>query len=280
MLAKNQRQLGKSAFLIGLVVVLSCVSRTTPERRVTESLALASSSTFTLASGDPARFTFAAVGDLHIGGGGTDRFRDILNAAAADGDEFVLLLGDLVDEGKESDVLAMRQAIQDTGWDGKVFCVAGNHDIFYDGWENYKNHNGSSTYSFVAGNSKFIGLDTADGTLGSRQIQWLKGELAQSTQENIFLFSHYLPVVPGVETYLRLANDTESNLLMSLASRNGVKGWLGAHYHSYILQAIDGVSYLVAGGGGGRRMPPVLGYFYARVSVNGSQVSFERKEVQ
>ncbi len=277
MRSPNQRQIRNFYTTAWMLVVLSCVSRTSPDARVAESLAVTVPATFTVA--DSSRFTFAAVGDLHIGGGNTDRMRAILSDAATGGDEFVIFLGDNVDQGDRADVLAFRQAIHDTGWDGKNFSVAGNHDVFQDGWAHYKELTGSSTYSFVAGNSKFIAVDTADGTMGSRQTRWLRDRLAETTQAHTFILSHYLPVIPGQATWLKLSSDTEAADLMSLSTRSNVTAWLGAHYHSYIVQEIGGVTYLVAGGGGGRRMAPVSDYFYARVSVDGDAVSYEMKRV-
>ncbi|MND02414.1 hypothetical protein D3C83_217920 [compost metagenome] len=56
-----------------------------------------------------------------------------------------------------------------------------------------------------------------------------------------------------------------------------MRGWLGGHYHSYILESIEGVSYLVAGGAGWKRMEPVKNHLFARVTVDGGGVSYEVK---
>ena len=278
MRSKQQRQTRNLPLIFLALVVLSCVSRTTPVGRFTQSLAIATPGTFSLVSADPNVFSFAAVGDLHVAHENTARLRAILDAAAADGDEFLLLLGDIVDEGELVDVQAVAQEIQNAGWTGKVFSVAGNHDIFHDGWNAYRQVLGSSTYSFRAGNSKFIALDTADATLSGPQTQWLRDELTSLPSGPTFIFSHYLPVIPGVETWLKLASYTEAANLMSLATRTGVKAWIGAHYHSYVNRNIAGVDDVVAGGGGGRRMPPYsASYFYVRVLINGSTVTYQLK---
>lgn len=266
--------------LVGAVLsVFSCVSRTTPEGRVAQSLAMASPANFAIAGGSSAPFTFAMVGDIHIGSGDTARFSRILNAAQAEGDQFVVLLGDIIDEGLDSDYVAYNQAIAAAGYTGKVFAIAGNHDVFYAGWDNFASRIGSSTYSFTAGNSTFISLDSADGTLGTRQIAWLRDQLARPRLEHTFILSHYMPVVPGVSTYLKFASETEAASLMSIASANGVRGWFGAHYHSYVKESIAGVTYVVAGGGGGRRMPPYRNFFFVQVQVNGSSVDYAVRPV-
>ena len=273
------RQTGNFLVLLLFLVVASCVSQTTTDLRVRESLALTTSSAYTLPGGDNDHFSFAMVGDLHLGGGNTGRLRRILDDAAAEGDQFILFLGHIVDEGARSDVESFHQTIADAGWTGKTFSVAGNHDVFFGGWTHYRDLTGPSTYAFTAGNSKFIALDTADATLGKRQIEWLRGQLAEPQPNHVFLFSHYLPVVSGVETYLKLSSETESLDLMALGTRYGIKGWFGAHHHSYVKQTIGNVDYIVAGGGGGRRMPPVKAYFFVQVRVDGDTVAYERKDV-
>ncbi len=260
-----------------ILLVLGCVSRTTSSVRFTESTALASPSDPVVA--DPNNFSFAVVGDLHIGQANTDRYRRILDAALAEGDEFIVLLGDIVDQGERTDLEAVRNETLAAGWQNKTFYVAGNHDVFYDGWTHYRDLLGSSTYAFTAGNSRFIALETSDATLGKLQIDWLKGKLAEARPQHTFLLSHYLPVIPGQSTWLKLADSDEALDLMSLASSQNVTGWLGAHYHSYIHEKIEGVDYVVAGGGGGRRMAPVAGYFYVKVTVNGANVSYELRSI-
>lgn len=60
-----------------------------------------------------------------------------------------------------------------------VFHVLGNHDAYFNGWEDYKELIGPSVYwfetVFPGGTDLYIVLDTATGTLGTKQTRWLKG---------------------------------------------------------------------------------------------------------
>jgi hypothetical protein len=255
------------------LLVVCCVSRSVPEARFRDSLLL-NAAVPNLVLRDAAHFTFLAVGDLHISNGDTTRLRNILQAASDEGDSFAVFLGDIVDSGNPADVKAFQEAVSDLGWDGKVFPVIGNHDIFNDGWEAYKNVNGPSHYSLTVGNSKFIAIDTADGGMGQLQEQWLLAELQKARPANLFLLSHYPAVTPGMRTYLKLADEAEAARLMHWATKYKVTAWLAAHYHSYLKGTIEGVDYLVAGGGGGRRMDPVRSYFFVQVAVNEASVSY------
>lgn len=273
----------KQLVFYGLLLVFfganGCFSNSHFNQRFTESDGLAPP-TLSTQPADPDHFSFAVVGDLHIKRANVDRLKTMLAMASAEGDSFFIFLGDIVVEGLEQDVKAFRDVLTSQGWSLKAFPVIGNHDIYNDGWTNWKKYNGPSHYSFTAGNSRFIAIDTADGSLGEAQSKWLREKVKEgSSSKNTFLVSHYLPEVPGQRTYLKLPDDVEALSLMKLASDFGVRGWLGAHYHSYLLGKIGGVEYLVAGGGGNKRLPPVREFFFVQVTVSGADISYQRHSV-
>ncbi len=266
----------KKIVILFIVVIAACGSRSTHDERLTESETLAAPVT-QISIANPNQFTFAIVGDTHVGGQNTTRLTAILNQAKAEGDSFVALLGDIVDTGERDDVLAVKAAITATGWNGKVIPVIGNHDVFHDGWKSYRELQGASRFTVDAGNSRFIVLDTADGVVGDKQEDWLRGELNKALPQNVFILSHYLPMIPGQRTYLKLSNEVESMRLMKLAANHSVKGWLGGHYHGFGIQDVEGVEYVVAGGGGGRKMRPLNHHFFVQVQVNEGEIKYEVK---
>jgi predicted phosphodiesterase len=227
---------------------------------------------------DPDSFSFAIVGDTHIGAD-TTLLQNILTEAAGEGDSFFILLGDMVDKGVAADMARVKAAVQGSAFANKALYIVGNHDVFEDGWTGFKTAFGPSAFTLTLGNSQFIALDTADGTVGRDQYEWLQTQLTAGSPTNRFILSHYLPVVPGQRTYLRLADEGEAARLMKLATREGARAWLGGHYHSYGEQVIEGVQYVVAGGGGGRLMPPINGNFFVQVVVSGSSVTFHLKRI-
>ncbi|NBX77153.1 MAG: metallophosphoesterase [Proteobacteria bacterium] len=264
------------AFLIIFVTLLGCESKSVWDQRFKESVKL-SQPTLSVGLADPNTFTFAMVGDLHIGGSDATRFRNLLQAAQAEGDSFIVLLGDIADKGEAESFLAAQNALKDFGYENKVIPILGNHDIFGNGWTEYQKIWGASHYSVDIGNSRFIALDTADGIVGEDQFEWLVDELERSPNSHTFILSHYMPVVPGQQTYLRLANQLEAERVMNLASKKSVSGFYGGHYHSFCQERIAGVDYVVAGGGGGRRMKPVEDYFFVQVSVSATGVQTQLK---
>lgn len=269
----------KMCLFLSLLAIAACVSQTLPSLRFSESRSL-NGPTLSIALADPGTFSFVAVGDLHVGGGDTDRLSRILDGAEAGGDSFLVLLGDIADKGVKSDFEAVRTLLEGRGWWERTLFAIGNHDIFDEGWENYRQVVGPSYYSVDIGRSRFLSVDTADGYVGDGQRRWLEEQLARPALDHTFVVSHYLPVIPGQQTYLKLASATQSLELMELASQHGLTAWLGGHYHSYVLGQVKGVDYLVAGGGGGRRMGPIREYFYVRVGVTPEDVTYEMVGVE
>jgi len=256
------------------LVIASCGTNSSWYQRFEQSRTMTAPS-IQVAPADPLRFTFAIVGDLHVGGTNTSRFRQILAAAQNENDQFIVLLGDITDRGEADAFQAVQQALTDYGFQNKVLPILGNHDVFSQGWDEYKKIWGPAHYRVTFGNAQLIALDSADGILGEEQFDWLQEQFQGAKPTHTFLLTHYMPVVPGQRTYLRLANQSEAERLMKLASREGVRSVLGGHYHSYCREQIAGVEYVVAGGGGGRRMDPIRDYFFVQVRVDGESVTYE-----
>ena len=259
-------------FLI-LLLVAACVSQSVWYERFQQSKALPHPP-ISISLPDSEVFSFAMVGDLHVANGNTERLQTILTQAANEGDQFIILLGDIVDQGDKESFEAVETAIKNGGFEGKVLPLLGNHDIFSNGWDEFKSKWGASHYAITLGNSRFLALDTADGIIGEDQMEWLQNELRTSSSRHDFILTHYMPIVPGQRTYLRLSNQTEAERLMKLASRFEVTGVFGGHYHSYCREEIAGVEYVVAGGGGGRRMEPIKNHFFVQVVINQGNATF------
>lgn len=171
----------RALFSAFFLLALSCGSSSHTDQRFRESLAMAALPAISVAN--PDAFSFAVVGDTHVGAD-TTALQTILTRAAAEGDEFVILLGDIVDKGIKADMDAVKAAVTASAFSGKVLYVVGNHDVFEDGWTHFKTDFGPSVYAVTIGNSQFIALDTADGTVGRDQYEWLKGRFGLPAPKN------------------------------------------------------------------------------------------------
>ena len=131
-------------------------------------------------------YTFYVAADPHIDQ--THHNLDIFNDALKNDRDasFGVMLGDCTDTRnnlpKYLDALAYEPARH--SMDQKIFQILGNHDIFFNGWTDFRDNIGPSVYWFEAvfteGKDLYISLDTATATLGRKQTEWLRSFLTEN----------------------------------------------------------------------------------------------------
>ena len=111
------------------------------------------------------------------------RFNDDLrNDANA---SFGVILGDCTDrrDNLKAYLNAIRHSEEKHIYNYPLFHLVGNHDVQFNGWEEFRTHIGPSVYRFETrftdGADLFIALDSGTGTLGRQQISWLRSLLAK-----------------------------------------------------------------------------------------------------
>lgn len=181
-----------------------------------------------------------------------DYFINRYRAAAAP--KFALHLGDIIDAQlnfpcADSIVHFAGQTITDT-----LFITPGNHDIYFKQWPIYREYFKTSAYWFDTNNGTkkldlFICLDSAEGSLGVDQTNWLRDLLAKKSQEGyrrIIVFTHtHLWKLDGSQGYTSNMALEETYELTSLLSQYGVETvWCG-HQHARQSVRFKGVQYLV-----------------------------------
>ena len=143
-------------------------------------------------------YTFYVAADPHI----NDTYRNlgIFNDIFRNdsGALFGVILGDCVD--LKDNFWRYLQAIsydaEKHACNHTIFNVLGNHDVYFNGWADFKECIGTSVYWFEVlfekGKDLFITLDTATGTLGRRQTEWFKAFLAEKREEfrHCVIFTH------------------------------------------------------------------------------------------
>ena len=165
-----------------------------------------------------------------------------------------LHLGDIIDAQKnypcaDSILHFAGQTILDT-----VFATPGNHDIYFRQWSIYRSFFKTSAYWFDTNNGAkkldlFICLDSAEGTLGVDQMNWLRNLLANKSKEGyrrIVVFTHThiwkLDESQGHTSNMALEETYE---LTSLLGQYGVETvWCG-HQHAMQRVVFKNVLYLV-----------------------------------
>lgn len=163
---------------------------------------------------------------------------------------FLVCLGDCADGGSESQYNEYNNflnqvkthakeiiAPDDDSYNFNCYSVLGNHDLYNNGWYNYKKkvYPYSSYYTFQVNpeceNSfKFYIIDTANSTLGNYQFNSFIKVLREDTNPKL-VFSHY-PITGDEAFIFKMQNTMERNIMLSTMVEHNVKGFFAGHVHT------------------------------------------------
>jgi 3',5'-cyclic AMP phosphodiesterase CpdA len=154
--------------------------------------------------------------------------------------QFLLLLGDLAENGLEPQLRAVRSALDRLRM--PVCPVIGNHDYVEgadrSGWNAVF---GQSNYRFEHSGWQFLGLDTTVGTpyeeilIPRSTLDWVEAELAGLSREQPLVFFTHFPLGGGIRWRPRNAEE----LLERFAGWNLRAGFSG-HFHGAVEQEWNG----------------------------------------
>lgn len=187
-------------------------------------------------------FSFVHVTDLHVTGG-TNIHLGSLPGRITPQDKFILVSGDLVDTGRESEYQLLLSMLSNLGL--PFYCSVGNHDLWHGGWDFYPVYLGPAVYSVQAGPVRLISLDAANATLGWKQRQWLEEQLIQRTEPFCIVMMHFNLLSPQIMETGQFADIEEVYALMAIFEEYAVDYVLMGHTHQYDYQLLNGVNYLV-----------------------------------
>ena len=173
---------------------------------------------------------------------------------AAPTPKMAMHLGDIIDAQKnfpcaDSIVHFAGQTAADT-----LFLTLGNHDIYFKQWDIYRSYFQTSAYWFDTNNGTkkldlFICLDSAEGSIGPDQLNWLRKLLEAKSQEgyrHVIVFTHThiwkLDFSQGHTSNYALEETYE---LTDLLDRYGVEFVWRGHQHARQSVLYKGVQYLV-----------------------------------
>lgn len=128
-------------------------------------------------------YTFYVATDPHIDDTHTNL--DIFNNALRNdsGASFGVVLGDCI-EVKDNLPKYLKSLAYDPArhtYNPEIYHSLGNHDVYFNGWADFRELVGPSVYwfelRFEGGKDLYISLDTATGSLGRKQSDWFKAFL-------------------------------------------------------------------------------------------------------
>ncbi|MDD4848098.1 MAG: metallophosphoesterase [Bacteroidales bacterium] len=167
---------------------------------------------------------------------------------------FSIILGDLVNvKGAMPTVhkaLQFNPASQISS--DTVLTIAGNHDLFNNQWEDYKTYFGTSTYYLTVKTPNtqdlFVFLDSGSGTLGRKQLEWLRNLLEDKRSQyrhcivcsHVNMFRTNGPIVSSGNFTME-----ETYEICDILSENHVDFFLQGHDHHREIIDFNNVKFLV-----------------------------------
>ena len=152
-------------------------------------------------------------------------------------------LGDVVDAQNHFDDVynAFVQVPNSPSKQDTLMVVAGNHDICFSQWPAFLETFKTSTYYFIVATPQgqrdlYIMFDSAEGTVGSKQLTWLKNTLEWANEQ------HFRHIVACTHTHFFMRDGSqgiatnfsieETYTLLNLFQSNGVDMVWTGHDHS------------------------------------------------
>ncbi|MCT2593886.1 phosphodiester glycosidase family protein [Streptomyces sp. N2-109] len=177
--------------------------------------------------------------------------------------DFVVVNGDLVDEGSPADLAFARSVLEDELGDAVPwYYVPGNHEIMGGKIDNFVQEFGPAQRTFDHKGTRFLTLDTSSLTLrggGFGQIEELREQLDAARRDpavrSVAVIQHTPPRDPTPQEASRLTDRLEADLLEDwlgdFRARSG-KGvmFIGSHVGVFDASRVDGVPYLINGNSG------------------------------
>ncbi|GHU91606.1 serine/threonine protein kinase [Bacteroidia bacterium] len=187
-------------------------------------------------------FRFALLTDLHVTKGG-DAAEDLQRAVnqinASDDIEFVLVTGDVTEEGDRESLQKAKNILDQLKV--KYYAIPGNHETKWS-------ESGVTAFGDIFGGERFrmeykgflfLGFNTgplmrmADGHIPPQDISWLQEELKKAGKiQPVILVTHY-PLQPGdVDNWYDLTDAVRPY---------NIRTFLGGHYHSNRFLSYDSI---------------------------------------
>lgn len=227
-------------------------------------------------------FSFAVVGNINNSVGIFERrILPLLNASGVD---FMVSAGNAVSGGGEDKYRALHGTLSHLQM--PYLLTFGAHEYEEFGSYRFYEHFGPHFFSFNAGNSRFVFLDSTGKTPWRWQILWLKDLLRQGEAQHSFLFTGK-PLLHGEaparfteeQDYLQPAAFREA--LLGLIDEYPIDAVFAANLPLFAEQRRGRTRFITTGGAGGLLLnDPASYHHYLQVSVSAQGVDTELQRLE
>jgi outer membrane protein assembly factor BamB/Icc-related predicted phosphoesterase len=189
-------------------------------------------------------FRFAQLTDIHIDKSLSEPTIDLRNSVsqinATSGIDFILVTGDIADNGDRESMLIAKQELDKL--QKPYYIILGNHDTKWSesGVTAFKQIFGYEHFNFEHNGYLFLGFNTGPiirmmlGHVSSDDVDWVEKQLISNgvNGKPVFLVTHY-PLLKGdVDNWYELTD---------VVRRYPVVMFIGGHYHSNKFTHYDGI---------------------------------------
>jgi 3',5'-cyclic AMP phosphodiesterase CpdA len=191
-------------------------------------------------------YSVLSMGDSHVGS--TKNLDSFIHRGNEIKCSALVMVGDLT-TGLGHDYSIFEQHLPDQD-SLPSFLIAGNHDLFSNGWEEFYYRFGSTSYFFTIKTPEatdlFICLDTGSGTLGDKQLNWLKNLLQtlRPGYRHCMVFTHNNLLRPRhIDTTNPLIE--EMHVLFDLFTEYHVDMVITGHEHKHNATVFGKTTYII-----------------------------------
>jgi predicted phosphodiesterase len=186
-------------------------------------------------------YSFIVLADTHITDGDDNDLGNIYSVIENNRNiKFAVVVGDITQSGSTNEL----QRFIDIANTLRVpfYPVIGNHDLFFNNWQNWKSMIGSTMYRIDADTATLFILDSANAFFGNYQLNWLEREL-KTAQGRVFVFTHTNLFIDNLTQHEQITDVRERARIVSIL-RDGCDYMFMGHIHRRIPTEVGGVKYL------------------------------------
>ncbi len=223
------------------------------------------------------QFSFAVMGDVHVGSQRGDILDQAVQMSKNAGDSFIVFTGDLTNNGESGEFAEFKEILNTHSMPFRT--AIGNHDIMFNGWKHFKEKLGKSIFTFSADNTQFFILDSGNASLGKKQYEWVEEQLQYSTATHKIVISHYPPWIGKFSNIFKMDSEEEAAYFKNLMHKYQVSYMFSGHFHGYEKTKLGFTNYIVTGGVN-RKLDPNEDSHFVRVTINNNQISTSYIEIE
>ena len=160
------------------------------------------------------------------------------------------ILGDITD--MPGGMFVAKDTITSANMDIPIKYIVGNHDLYFNQWDDFKECFGSASYYFIVQadtvSDLFIVLDSGSGTIGNSQLKWLENLLKSRRHLHrnctVLTHTHFWDTEMSQFPTGNFSVE-ETAVLTNLFSKYDVNMVISGHDHTSQVKLFNGVCYII-----------------------------------